>query len=370
MAKNNEEGGKPTKMVDIAATLLQQSPAGGQETPENDQVDEDVLDAVQTAEDDPSYESDEDEEDYDSPTGGEADDDDETLESSDEEGDDTEGDKQPDEDDHETDYLDIDDGDLITVMVDDEEQEVSIGDLKKAFSGEGAIEKRLQQVTETRNRAMSEHTQALEKLAADERNLTSALDSLDDNLFKGVIPPPSDDLRHSNPDQYLRHKEAYDNDQRRIAEAKKTIDDKRAEIENQRNERLQEYAQKAAEVITREIPELADPKTADRTYKSMAETAMAYGYTQQEVNAALDPRMFMLVRDAMKYRQMMDKTKERNPKDLQAQKTKKVKRLRSGNTQSKNRARRADQNRKKVVERARQTGKPKDVAATLLVPKG
>ena len=357
MAKQlHEERGK-TSVSDIAATLLQNHPA--KETSEvelEEQVEDDQSDLEEIQED-------EDE----SPTGGEDEDHIEDFDDA-EDGDEEEGEEQPDdESEDEAEYLDIQDSDLISVTVDGEEQEVSIAALKKAYSGEGAIDKRLQDATETQKAAHADRTRFLEARAAQERELAQALDGLDESLFKGVIPPPDEQARRTNPEQYLRHKEAYDEDQKRISQAKKFIEDKKAELATQRQTRLQEYAQEAGKVIAREIPELVNPKTSQQAFASLASTAMRYGYTQEEINSALDPRMFMLVRDADRYAKLMEKASTRDVKDLTAQSTKKVRRLRSGNTLAKNRVRQADQKQKKAVERARKTGKPADVAETLLV---
>lgn len=360
--RNAEERGN--RMTDIAATLLQG------ETPKTGEASQKEVNAVIQSDATDEQDQEQDNEDQ-SPDGGQefeeeddaSDEDDQQVETEDDEveEDETGGD--------ETDYLDVRDDDLISVTVDGEEQEVSIGDLKRSFSGEGAIEKRLQDATETRKAAHAEATQKLEALTAQEQSLAQALDGLDDNLFKEFIPKPDENLRQSNPDRYLKHKEAYDQDQQRIQEARNMIEGKKKELEQQRQERLKQYAEWAGPVISQEIPELADPKTSQKAFNDLAETAQAYGYTQQEINNALDPRMFMLVRDAMRYRKLSDKTKERDPTDMSKQKDKKVRKLRSGNTQAKTRARQTDQQRKKAAETARKSGKPKDVAATLLVPK-
>lgn len=353
MAKRDEAGAesKPMSVAEIAATLVNPDPEAA----------EAYADDVE--EHNPEAEVEDDAEEI-SPTGGEDDDEEDTSELETETGEQEE--EQPNEDDDETEYLDIRDEDIITVMVDGEEQEVSIGELKKAHSGEGAIEKRLQEATEIRKAAAAERVTVLETLAENERQLLEALDGLDDNLFKGVIPPPSDELRRTNPDQYLRHQEAYQQDQARISDAKKLIEDKKAEVAQTRQKRLEAFAKEAAPIIAREIPELADPKTAPAMFEQLAQTAMSYGYSEAEVNNALDPRMYMLVRDAMKYRKLMDKTKERDPKDLSKHTAKKVRRLRTGNTSAKTRARQSDQKRQAAVAKAQKTGSVKDVAATLI----
>jgi len=336
-----QEGAKSD--VDIAAMLV----ASTKEPPVDDPQDEEAPEEVLEEEQSPSGGDDQDE----LPPEAEASEDD---------------DEAGDEHDDEIEYLDLDDATLIDVVVDGEEREVSIGELKKAFSGEGAIEKRLQEATELRKTAHAERTSALEKLHADELAIRQVFDGLDESLFKEVIPAPTAKLKAENPEQYIRHLDAYNQDQARIAAAKKYFDEKKVALEKQRSQRLEEYGKVAAQVIAQEIPELVDPKTGQHYFKRMADTAMAYGYSQAEIANALDPRMFLLVRDAMKYRNLMDKTKERDPKDLEGQKRKKVRRLKSGNTSAKTRARQNDKTRQAAVERAKKTGSVKDIAATLL----
>jgi hypothetical protein len=361
----SEEGAKSTpSLADIAATLITQPNAAAEA--EQEDIDENVNeDEVPTGEDsDDALEA-----------VAEEPDETEAEPSETDEGEEQEGDDQPDDEpdtEDEPEYFDISDDDLITVVVDGEEQELSIGELKKAHSLGGATEKRLQEATEMRKAAHAERTQMLEKLADQERLLTQALSDLDDSVFTPVIPEPPADLKRTDPARYLQHQEAYQQDQERISKARQAIEGKLNTLQQQRNERLKEYADEAGKVIVQQIPELADEKSAPAMLSRLVETAKSYGYTDQEINTALDPRMFLLVRDAMQYRDMQAKNKERpNVKKLEGQNTKKVRRLRSGSASTAQaRARQKDKDRQKVVEKARQTGKVQDVAATLLTSRG
>jgi hypothetical protein len=365
-AESEKGASQPKSMADIAATLIQtvnEAPDDAAET--DDEVLEAVKDTVptdgeldDTSEEEVQETSDEPEDEQSSEDGGEE----------------QEGDEQPDDEpdeDAEPEYFDINDDDLITVVVDGEEQEVSIGDLKKAHSLGGATEKRLQEATEMRKTAHAERTQMLEKLAAEERALTEALSELDDTVFTPVISAPPEDLKRTNPGQYLRHKEAYDQDQQRISEAKKAVETKLNTIKQTREQRLKEYSTKVGPMLVEAIPELGDQKQAPVMVEKLRETAKAYGYTDQEIQNALDPRMFLLVRDAMRLAEMNARNKERpNVEKLKGQTGQKVRRLRSGSTSTaKARARQKDTERQKVVEKARASGKVQDVAATLLKPR-
>lgn len=359
------EGVKDASVASIAATLLQKAEPAPETASEPDEVVEiDAEDAsadVDELDDTSDADRQEDDEDE-SPMSGTDDE---------EEGELTDADVDEDDEqvgDDETEYLDIRDDDLMTVVVDDVEQEVSIGDLKRNFSLGKATEKRLQEATEMRKEAHAAQTKSLEDLAAQTALLDSVFDGLDDTFYKGVIPAPDERVRQTNPDAYLRHKEAYDAEQANIKAAKEALEAKRKEVADRRAIALKEYSEKAAQVVAKYIPELADPKTANQSFANMTAMAQAYGYTAKEINSALDPRMFLIMRDLVKYHGLVNKTKGRDVMANDGQKDKKVRRLRSGNTTARNRARASDKQRKQATETARNTGKVKDVAATLLVP--
>jgi hypothetical protein len=268
-------------------------------------------------------------------------------------------------------YVDIRDDDEIEVMIDGQLETRTIADLKKAVSGEGAIEKRLQEATEARKTAHAERTTMLEALAEQERLVANSFAALDETVFKAVIPPPNPKMKDTNPAAYLRHKEAYDEDQKRISDAKRAVQSKVQELAAQRQVRLKEYGDAAAQQIAKIIPELVDPKQSPIMLEKLVNTAKQYGYTEQEISAALDPRMFHLVRDALRYRELTSRAKETRVTDLSKQGQKPVARkLRSGNTKAATMVATRAKEQAKVKAMAAQTGKVSDVAKTLLRPKG
>lgn len=339
MANDQAEISK-TSIADIALSLLK--PAAEQA--------EDTLDDVTEVEQELP------------PEGNDADETDDTTEEALDESEDTA--------DAEPTFIDINDDDVIDVMIDGVLEQRTIGDLKKALSGEGAIEKRLQEATETRKTAHAERTVMLETLAANESIFATALSTLDSNLFKGVIPAPDERMRNTNPDVYLRHKEAYDADQQRINAAKAAIAANVKAISAQRDARLKEYGKEAATRIAELIPELADPVKSTPVLQQLMVTARAYGYTDQEIGSALDPRMFHLMRDAMRYRDLLDSGKKKGVVDLSGEQSKPIiRKLRSGGAKAKTFAVARAKEQAQATDRAKTTGKVSDVAATLLVTK-
>lgn len=374
MAGENQEEGSKTSVQDIAAMLLKKPSAETERPDDTDQDDQDDQSPTQGSEED-DLETDANDADDQSPTQGtqegdeqseqdqtEPDDASTEDEAEDGEADETTEDGQPQ-------ILDVTDDDLIDVMIDGKLEQRTLGELKKAIAGEGAIEKRLQEATEARKTAHAERTSILEALADQERVVVTALQALDDTVFKPVIPAPDPKLKDKNPALYLRHKEAYDEDQKRIAEGKKAAQDKVADLLKQRQQRLKEYGEAAAPVIAKLIPELADPKKAPAKLNELVATAKSYGYTEVEISNALDPRMFHLVRDALAYRKLLDRSKEVKVTDLSNQGKKVPRKLRSGNTRAASLVATKAKQQEQVRKTAAQTGKVKDVAAAILQPK-
>lgn len=273
------------------------------------------------------------------------------------------------ESEEEPEYLDIEDDVEIEIMVDGELETRTLGELKKLASGEGAIEKRLEEATTLRKESHSHATQMLEYLGAQDALYKEALDNLDSTVYAEFIPAPDEKLQDTNPAAYIKHKKAYDSDQKRIKNAKQAIERKIKELNDARQERLQQYAQASAQRVQQDIPELfdKDQKVRDAKFNALKETAMRYDFSEAEIANAYDYRMFNLIAAAHELEMLKGKQKEtRDVKDLTQQKTKKVRRLRSGGTTAKNRARQQSKQREAVKARAQKTGKVQDVAATLI----
>lgn len=286
---------------------------------------------------------------------------------------DADEDQQDEEEDGDADgFVSIDDEDTLEVLVDGEMVEMTIKQLKKAASGEGAIEKRLQQTTEKLKEATALHgkrTQAIEALAQEERDLQETLTDLEETLFKPLISAaPNAALKQSDPQRFKRLQDAYDKDQQRITSAKQAVAEKLQDVKQRRAARLVAYSEDAAKTIVQLIPELGDKDKAPTVLDTLRKTAASYGYTDAEMASALDPRMFHLIRDAMAYKQLIGKNKETTMKaaDVKAKVASQPRRLRSGGLKN---MKVSDQKaHQQVRAKAKSTGKVNDVAALIMKP--
>ena len=76
---------------------------------------------------------------------------------------------------------------LVSVTVDGQDKEVRLADLKRAYSGEGAIEKRLQLATETKKQAENLKVQVEQELNTGRQNLVKAFSAFESLMFQPQV---------------------------------------------------------------------------------------------------------------------------------------------------------------------------------------
>ncbi len=259
------------------------------------------------------------------------------------------------------------DDSLVKVKVDGEEREFSVAELKRFASGEGAIEQRLQQVTEARSslhRQIEENRQTMQ-------NIVTAIKGY---LFTPSMQPPSEDLlatgNAADARMYLAQKEAYQAEQNAIRQRVNEVGGVLQQMNEASQSFIEDYRNEQAQLLVRKMPFLQDEGKAKKFETAIKHMAINdYGFTEQEFNAASDHRVYLLAADAYRWRaaqgqiKTVDKTKGRNSKP----KTKTTKPTAQASAVG-NRS--VTNVHKRNLQKARQTGRPEDVAlsSALLQP--
>lgn len=259
------------------------------------------------------------------------------------------------------------DDDTMLVMVDGEEKEVSIRDLKKAYSGEGAIEKRLQEATEARKQAQSERQQAATEVNTYRNNFMRTIQQLDSVLFMPMIAPPDPSLRMTNMAGYLMQKDAYEEDQQRIANTRQHLAGAMMASQQAADQQRAQFRAQEQQRLLEKMPELKNPKTGPKVQKDIMDAAAYYGFTPAQVADVDHAGLFLMARDAGRWLNMQKLKREgKVPTDRETGK-KVVRKLRSGGGASAKTRAVATQKEQQVAEkRARASGKVDDVANLLM----
>lgn len=267
-------------------------------------------------------------------------------------------------DDENFETLQLTDDILIPVTVDGEAREVTLADLKRAFSGEGAIEKRLQVATETKKQAESLKVQVEQELNSGRQNLVKAFSAFESLMFQPQVPPPDPALQQANPTQYLIQLENWRAEQGELQSKRSKVQQAVSLFQQQEAEQLQQRKAEAAQRLVEVMPILRDPVKGPEIQRMMVDAARAYQFNDNELAAIDDHRLYLVLADAAAYRKLKAKGQAVPQKQTKAAVV-----MRPGASNTVSAASAIARNQKAALETARKSGRVEDIAATMLVRK-
>jgi hypothetical protein len=270
-------------------------------------------------------------------------------------------------DDTEEDYADdvqVDPDDVeYDVTVDGAPTKAKLKELKAAYSGNKAIEQRVQQASEYRKQQEVVTTELMKQLNATHERLT-ALDSI---LAQAEQPEVDlEQLRRLDPSRYLLEKDKIQETQNRRRQVQQAAYETQQQQRALMAKRQEEFAAEQADILMKKMPELKNAESARKLSENWNKTGRAYGFNDEEIASIVDHRHLLVLTDAMKYRALVEAKNARQGKAAGAprQQPKPLLRPGSQNFGAKMNAVKAE---KAALARAAQSGSIDDVAATLLV---
>jgi len=222
-----------------------------------------------------------------------------------EEVDDDEHDSEADEEDE---YENEEDGEsedpaeqVHTVKVNGQEKQVTLEELKRGYSGQEYVQEGMQKAAEARKEAEGVY----QALMQERQNLAQLVQQAQSGA---MTPPkePSKELFDADPIGYMEAKMTYD-------EQLKTYNESQAQLQAQLQQQSAAeqqaratYAQQEAQKLVELVPELRDAGKASQFKDRVVKTATeVYGYTPDEIAQIASHRDFLVLRDAMRYQEMM-----------------------------------------------------------------
>jgi hypothetical protein len=238
------------------------------------------------------------------------DDDDDEPESDDA---DDEGDEDYEDDVDESEDEQDPEAELITVKVDGVEEQVTLEDLKKGYSGQKYVQQGMQKAAEARKEAEGVYA----ALMSERQKLAELVNSVQQG---NLTPPkePSRELFDSDPIGYMEAKMEYDEQikayQQKVGQVQEQMQQQSQAEQYAKNAYIQQEVGRLVEVM----PELADPKKAEAWQARINNAGEAFGFSKEEL-AAVDNHRVMLVLDAAaKYMELQ------SGKEIVRQKSKKA----------------------------------------------
>lgn len=251
------------------------------------------------------------------------------------------------------------------VVVDGQPTKAKLKDLKASYSGNKAIEQRLQQASEFRKQNEVMTVELMRQLNGESERL-KRLDAILAEAEGTNID--WENLRITDPQRYLIEKDKLQELQNKRGQLAKLNEENANKQRALMVHRQNEYAKEEAYHLMTKLPELRNTEKAKAVSTMWNKAATSYGFSDQEVAGIIDHRMLLVLNDAAKYRALVAAKQARGAKGQQPG----VKRsnpkplLRPGNQNfgSKMNNLRAE---KEANARAEKSGTVDDVAATLLV---
>jgi hypothetical protein len=340
MALEAAEAPARMSMDDIAASILVKADPAPQEDQDETATD-DAEEIVETASENDADYAESDTADSDVPTDDAVEADDENFET-----------------------FEITDDTLFPVKILGEVEEVTLAELKRAYSIEGAREKRLQEATETKKQAENLKVQVEQELNTGRQNLVKAFSAFESLMFQPQVSQPDPALRQTNPTQYLIQMEAWREEQAGLQAKRSKVQQAVELFQQQETQKQQQLRVEVAQKLVEAMPSLRDPVKGPELQKMMYEGARAYGFSDADISNILDHRMYLALADLAAYARLKAKGQSA---PVKPQKSAPV--MRPGATKAVASATAYARNQKAALETARKSGKVDDIAATLLVRK-
>lgn len=188
------------------------------------------------------------------------------------------------------------------LKIDGEDKEVTLGDLVKVNQLEGHVNKRSMELAEQRKAWESEREQYAkayqERLAVTDQVLNGSLQAIQQQAQQ----LEASGLAQTDPAQYLMLKDQLNNAWQATHAQRQAI---AQNYQQTQQHLLQQATTEAEKAIRQQHPDLADPASYSNALASMKAYLKEVGVNEQNMSAMqVDPVVFSVVRDAMRYREL------------------------------------------------------------------
>lgn len=199
---------------------------------------------------------------------------------------------------------------VFTVKIDGTDKQVTLSELKRGYGGQQFVQKGMQEAASQRKQA--------EEVYAALLNERQQIAKLYQEIQGGQIatPPkaPSREMFDSDPIGYMEAKMNFDEDVAKYQQQNEKFQELSAQQSQAEQSARQAYLMREVETLKTVIPELGNPERAGKFKEQILIAGQAYGYTAEEISQVVESRALHVLRDAMKYREIMSGKKKADEK--------------------------------------------------------
>jgi len=211
---------------------------------------------------------------------------------------------------------------LYKVVVDGQEQEVTLDELTKGYSRQSDYTRKTEKLSQERKTLEERNAEALRrseeaKIKRDEyaQNLRLLSEQL-----KAEPQIDMDQLYRDDPAEYVRVKADQDKRKELLQASIQEQQRLQAEKQAENDKKYQTYLAEQRELLTQKLPIYADKNKGPEFVKNLTNYAKEIGYTDQDIAQLVDHRAVIMLANAYRY----DKLKKANLKNKKVTKVSKV----------------------------------------------
>lgn len=190
---------------------------------------------------------------------------------------------------------------LYSVKVDGEVRDVTLDELMRGYSGQEYVQKGMKTAAAIKQEAENAYEVLQSELKAVQR-LRQRMESGD---VIAEPPAPNPENFQNDPLGYMEAKMEHD----AKMEAYKADTSRLSKLEQAEQVRMEKahkaYLAQQMDILTKRIPDLADPEKAPALQSRMVKAGQSYyGFSEQELRGQGDARQIAVLHDAMRYREL------------------------------------------------------------------
>ncbi len=256
------------------------------------------------------------------------------------------------------------------VEIDGLDEPVSFGDLKERFTADTTIATTLAETkafNETASQTMAKSQEDTELVKSAMTELVKSVDTL---LSQPLVDTPAEALKSSNPGEYIRQVDMYNQDQKRIQDSRNTVTEALNEFGTKQKEFKETRRAHELGLLSDIIPDLKIKGKMEAVSQDIVDAAKFYGFSQFEVKEAIDHRIYKMAYDAAQYHKMLAQGKAATGEGEETREEKartklgtQPRLLRSRGTSARKLTTTSAKRVKIARAKAASSGKPADVAA-------
>ena len=212
---------------------------------------------------------------------------------------------------------------LYKVVVDGQEQEVTLDELTKGYSRQSDYTRKTEKLSQDRKSVEeknSEYTRLNEEAKIKRDQYENQLQVLSQQLQTTEQNVDMDRLYQEDPAEYVKQKADQDRRKELLQASEQEQNRIRAEKQQESDKVYSQYLDNERKLLADKLPIYGDKDKGPEFIKNLTSYAKSIGYTDQEISMLVDHRAVMMLANAYRY----DKLKKANLKNKKVTKVSKV----------------------------------------------